>query len=368
MRFTVDTQELNAAVSTVVKAMGSKTTMSILEGIYIEAIGKEVLLKCTDLSLQIETIINGIVDEDGACVLPGRLFADMARRFPADETVFSSNKNAITIESGRFRTTIQSENAKDFMSMPEVRNDFTIGINKSGFKDMIKQCIFATAQDDSKPILTGVLLEIEGGDLSMVALDGYRLALRRSRIKSKGETRNVIIPARCLMEIGRIIDDGEGDVDVVFSKTHVMIDMGHTRINTRLMDGEFIQYKKILPTAHETRVCVNREELLSSIERVSLMARESKKNHIKFFFSGNLLTISANSELGSSKEEIEVTGLGNDLEIAFNAKYFSDVLKVLEDDSVYLDLNNSVSPCVVAPVLNNLFYYLILPVRLFTGM
>lgn len=368
MKFTVETSDLTAAVSTVVKAMGSKTTVSILEGIYIEAIGTEVLFKCTDLTLQIETIIAGVVEEDGACVLPGRLFSEIVRRLPENETVFTSSKNSVIIESGRSRTTMQSDNPKDFMSMPDVRNDFSVVINKSGFKDMIKQCIFATAQDDSKPILTGVLLEIEGGDLSMVALDGFRLALRRSRIKSHGETRNVIVPARCLMEIGRILDDGDGNVDIVFSKTHIMIDMGHTRINTRLMDGEFIQYKKILPTDHETRVCVNREELLESIDRVSLMARENKKNHIKFFFSGNQLTITANSEIGSSKEEIFVNGIGNDLEIAFNAKYFSDVLKVLDDDSVYLDLNNSVSPCVVAPVINNLFYYLILPVRLFNGI
>ena len=154
---------------------------------------------------------------------------------------------------------------------------------------------------------------------------------------------------------------------MVFSATHVMIDMGHTRIITRLMDGEFIRYRQILPDSHTTHVRVNRAELLDSIERVSLMARESKKNHVKFSFEDGQVTITANSEIGASKEIVNIDRMGSDIDIAFNAKYFSDVLKVLDDEYVCLDMNTNISPCVVKPETGDEYYYLILPVRLFSG-
>ncbi|MEA5059510.1 MAG: DNA polymerase III subunit beta [Clostridia bacterium] len=367
MKFTIQTQELNAGISTVVKAMGTRTTISILEGIYIEASGDAVLLRCTDLSLQIETIVPANIEEEGACVMPGRLFSELVRRLPAEETQIYNEKETIYINSGRARTYVQSESASDFHSMPPVREEYSVTLAQGTLKSMIRQCIFASAQDESKPILTGVLLEMRPEELCMVALDGYRLALRRETLLSGAAEKNAVIPARSLLEISRMLEDRDDTVKVIFSGTHVMMDMGHTKVTTRLLDGEFIRYKQILPDSHTTRVQVNRQELLDSIDRVSLMAREGKKNHIKFSFSTDTLSLSANSEIGSSQEEINVNIVGSDLDIAFNAKYFSDVLKVLEDDELYLDMNNNISPCVVRPIQGERFYYLVLPVRLFTG-
>lgn len=364
MRLTVNTQELNAAISVVTKALGARSAVSILEGIYMEAIGSTMLLKCTDLSLQIEATLGADIEKDGVVVLPGRLFAEMVRRLPGEETLIEAGSGGITITSGRATATLQGENPKDFISMPEVGMDFAIRISRSALKRMVKQCIFATAQDESKPILTGVLFEIEEGQLSMVALDGYRLALRREAITIEGTPHNVVVPARSLLEISRIMDDREEEIRIAFSKTHIIIDMGHTRINTRLMDGEFIRYKQILPESSTTHVTIDRRELLESIERVSLMAREGKKNHVRFSFEDTLLTITANSEVGSSKEEVPISRVGSDMEIAFNARFFSDVLKALEDEAIILDMNTNISPCVVTPVEGNEYYYLILPVRL----
>lgn len=201
----------------------------------------------------------------------------------------------------------------------------------------------------------------------MVALDGYRLAMRTEAVTVSGAAKNAVIPARGLLEISRILDDSDEMINMVFSATHVMIDMGHTRIITRLMDGEFIRYRQILPDSHTTHVRVNRTELLDSIERVSLMARESKKNHVKFSFEDGQVTITANSEIGASKEIVNIDRMGSDIDIAFNAKYFSDVLKVLDDEYVCLDMNTNISPCVVKPETGDEYYYLILPVRLFSG-
>ena len=367
MKLTVDTQELNAVLAVASKALSAKSTVSILEGIYMAAENGEVLLRCTDMSLQIEATIGANVEKGGACVLPGRLFADLARKLPGEETSFTLEKSSMLVESGRATTTMQTENAKDYISMPDVHREFSVTISKPALKNMIRQSIFATAQDDSKPILRGVLLELEGDEISMVALDGYRLARRREKVKVNGEFRNSVLPSRGLLEISRILDDNDEEINLIFSKTHVMIDMGCTRIITRLMDGEFIRYRQILPTGHTTRVRANRQELMDSIDRVSLMARESKKNHIKFSIEEKTLTITANSEIGNSREVITIDRVGNDLDIAFNAKYFSDVLKVLDDEYVTLEMNSNISPCVVAPENGSEYYYLILPVRLFTA-
>ncbi|MDR0841763.1 MAG: DNA polymerase III subunit beta [Christensenellaceae bacterium] len=368
MHFTIDTQDLTAGVSTVIKAMGTRTTLNILESIYVQASGSDLLLRCTDLSLQIETILPAEVQEEGACVLPGRLFSEMVRRLPGEQTVVSSDKNTVTIVSGHAKTNVQSENAEDFHSMPDVKQEYTVSLPKSALKSMIRQCIFASAQDDSKPILTGVLLEISADGLCMVALDGYRLALRREKLLTGAQEKTAVVPARSLLEISRMLEDSDDNVNVIFSATHVMLDMGHTKVTTRLLDGEFIRYKQILPGEHVTRVRVNRQELLDSIERVSLMAREGKKNHIKFTFEGDSLTLSANSEIGSSYEALTVDSMGSDIDIAFNAKFFSDVLKALDDTELYLDMNNNISPCVVKPIQGEAFYYLVLPVRVFSGM
>ena len=233
--------------------------------------------------------------------------------------------------------------------MPPVKEEYAVSISQGTFKSMIRQCIFASAQDESKPILTGVLLEMRPESLRMVALDGYRLALRQEPLLSGREDKDAVIPARSLMEIGRMLEEREDLLKVIFSATHVMIDMGHTKVTTRLLDGEFIRYRQILPDGQTTRAQVDRQELLDSIERVSLMAREGKKNHIRFSFQPECLTLSANSEIGFSTEEIAINLTGNPLDIAFNARYFSDVLKALEDEALMLDMNNNISPAWCAP-------------------
>ena len=369
MRFFVDTNELNAGISTVVKALPARTTVSILEGIYMKAAGNTLLLRCSDLSIQIETVVAATVEEEGTIVLPGKLFAEMVRKLTGEMTSFDVKKNTASIESGRFKTTLQGESGAEFHTMSSVSRDLTVTVKPDALKRMVRGCIFAAAQDDSKPILTGALMEVDGNGVTLVALDGYRLALRReSAIEAKGEASNMIIPARSLLEIARVLPDEGGDVSIVFSRTHIMTDVGDTNITARLMEGEFIKYKQILPDSHATRVRVNRKDLLEGIDRVALMARASKSNLIKLTIADSLVNITANSEIGRSVEDVEASIMGSDIEIAFNARYFTDVLRVLDEEEIYLDMTNNISPCVVRPVQGESFYYLILPVRIFSGM
>ena len=253
MRIHINTQELNAGISTVIKALSVRTTVSILEGIYLEASNGWLLLRCTDLSLQIETNVAATVQEEGAIVLPGRLFSEMVRRLPGEMTFIDVKKGTATIESGSFKTTLQGEDAEGFHTMSTVTREHIIKMKCDAFKNMIRQCIFAAAQDDAKPILAGALLEQHEGDLSLVALDGYRLAMRMERIPGGMlADRSAVIPARSLLEISKILPDSDQEFDMIFSKTHVMIDLSHTNITARLMDGEFIKYKQILPDGHKT--------------------------------------------------------------------------------------------------------------------
>jgi len=213
------------------------------------------------------------------------------------------------------------------------------------------------------------MMEFSEGGATLVALDGYRLALRREDTEAfSGSASNMIIPARSLLEIARILPEEGEAVKMLFSRTHIMTDIGSTNITARLMEGEFIKYKQILPDSHITRVRVNRKELMDGIDRVALMARESKSNLIKFTIANSLINITANSEIGRSVEDVEASIMGGDIEIAFNARYFTDVLRVLDEDEIYLDMTNNISPCVVRPVQGEGFYYLILPVRIFSGM
>lgn len=369
MRIIVDTNALNAALSTVTKALPLRSTIPVLEGVYIKAEERKLLLRCTDLNIQIESSIDAAIEKEGAAVLPGRLFAEMAKRLPGESVSIDVKKNTAEIISGAYRTTLQCEDAADYHCMNDVEGDSVIKIAPADFKSMVRGCIFAAAQDDTKPILTGALMEMNQNGLRLIALDGYRLALRTAKIENAcADEKEIVAPARSLIEVARILPDEGENAEIAFSRTHLSATGGDVKIIARLMEGDFIKYKQILPNAHSTRVRVNRRELLEGIERVALMARESKSNLIKFSISREIIEITANSEIGRSKEEIMCASMGDDIEIAFNNKYLTDVFKVLEDEEIYMDFNSNVSPCVVRPINGEEYYYLILPVRLFTGM
>ncbi len=368
MKFTLDSKTMNAGISTVIKALSSRPSLPILEGVYIETVEQGVLLKCSDLTLQIECILPANVEEEGSTVAPGRLFCEMARKLPDQDVEFELvGAKTLNMVCGRAKTSMQCANPAEFPDMTFTGDQYAISLPQKELRDMIRQTVFSTAQEDSKPILTGVLIELNEDTLSLVALDGFRLALRRTVLKMSGEgEKEAVVPAKSINEIARILTDSDETVQLSFTKTHVQMDLGHTRVMARLLDGNFIRYRQILPTTQNTRVRVSRVELLESIERAMLLAREGNNNLVRFSIALGHLQLTANSSIGSIDENISVEINGNDIEIAFNARYFSDVLKVLEDEYIYLDMNNNVSPCVVRSIQGDGFYYLILPVRIFS--
>lgn len=369
MRFTVNTKELNEALAVVTKAMPAHSSLPILEGIYFYASGNTLFMKCSDLSLQIETEIPAFVEEEGCAVLPGRLFADLSRRLTGEEVAFEGEKNTLKLRSDRVKTSLQVSNGEEYPEMRRVNDEFSAEISHNKLRSMIRQTLFAVSVEDSKPVLNGVCMEFSPDNrLRMVAMDGFRLAIRNEKIKNCTGNKRVVIPSRAMQEIANILTGGEEDIKLVFSGTHIKIDFGYTKLISRLLDGEYVNYAGFIPKNYVTYAIVNCRELQDSTERASLLAREAKSNLIKLSFEEEQLTISANSEKGSINDQLSIQLIGKPLDIAFNAKYILDLMKILEDEKVYIRMNNSVTPCVIEPIEGDSYYYMILPVRLFTGV
>ncbi|MBP3656032.1 MAG: DNA polymerase III subunit beta [Clostridia bacterium] len=365
MRFTCDTNELNASLSVVSRALAVRSPKPILEGILFESCDEGLRLTCTDLALGIETVIPAVFAEEGRVVLPGKLLCEIVRKLPADTVEFRiSDRLQTTIRSASFRTTITGLDPVEYPELPGVEGQ-SFSMPQSMLRDMIGHTLFAIAVDESRPILTGCLLEIGADEMRVVALDGFRLAMRREAISGPAAGVSAVVGGKVLGDIAKILGDKEDDVELCFSRSHVKLDIGGTHIVARLLEGEFIHYRQILPQEWQTLVTINRTELASAIDRASLIAREGKSNLVRFRIDGEMMTVTSNSEMGDVEESISVTTEGKDLTIAFNIRYITDVLKAVADDEVAMRFNSNVSPCVICPTEGDSYLYLVLPVRVF---
>ena len=367
MRFTCDTNELNTALSIVSRALAVRSTKPILEGILFESCDEGLRLTCTDLALGIETLLPATFSEEGRAVLPGKLLCEIIRKLPGgpcDITV--GERMQATIRCASIRTTINGFDPVEYPELPQVEGA-SFELPQNTLKDMVGRTLFAIAQDESRPILTGCLMEISQTEMRVVALDGYRLALRKENVVGPAEPISAVVGGRVLGDIAKILADTEENVSLCFTRSHVRMNIGQTRVVARLLEGEFIRYRQILPEEWQTRVTVDRAELGSAIDRASLIAREGKTNLVCFKIDGEMLEVTSNSETGDMEEKMQVSTEGKDLTIAFNVRYITDVLKALSDEQIVMRFNSNVSPCVICPVEGESYLYLVLPVRVFNA-
>lgn len=367
MRFSCDTNELNASLSIVSRALAARTPKPILEGILLESCEEGLRLICTDLALGIETTIPATFIEEGRVVLPGKLLCEIVRKLPGGQAEFTVGARLqTTIRCATFRTTITGFDPVEYPELPQVSgSEFSMA--QGVLRDMISRTLFAIALDESRPILTGCLMEIGAKEMRVVALDGFRLALRREDINGPEKDVSAVVGGKILGDIVKILSDTEEETALCFSRSHMQMQIGQTHIVARLLEGEFIRYRQILPDEWQTRITVGRGELGSAIDRASLIAREGKNNLVCFKIDGEVLEVSSNSESGDMQEQISIATEGKDLSIAFNVRYITDVLKALSDESVCMRFNSNVSPCVICPTQGEDFLYLVLPVRVFNG-
>jgi len=364
MKFFVEKSELQEAISKVQKAITNKTTMPILEGILIKAENNKLILIGSNIELTIETKINADVIEDGSIVIDSKLFGEIIKKLPNSRIeIHSIDDNSINIECLKSKVTFIHMNADDYPKTPKINENMIFSIPQKLLKNMIKGTIFAIAQDETRPILTGVLFQVKNKKLNLVALDGYRVAVRTENINNDNVI-NAVIPGKTLNEVAKILEESDEPVHITFTPNHILFNLGNTKVLSILLKGEFIKYESIIPNEYNLKAIVKKNEILNSIEIASLIGKEGNNNLVKLDIKDDIIIVTSNSQLGTIREEVNTILQGESVKIAFNSKYLIDVFKIIEEEEIVMEFSSSISPCVVKNKENDNCTYLLLPVRL----
>ena len=369
MKIVCEKEKILKAINSVTKAVASKTTMPILEGILIQTNDKEVKLTTYDLEIGIEYIIDADVREQGATVVNAIMFSEIIRKLPDTEINISLNeKNLLVIECEGSLYKLATMNPEEFPELPQINVENSIDIEQNVLKEMIRKTIFAVSTEENRPIFTGCLFEIKNNKLNVVAVDGFRLAWKSKFLQNSSNDFTAVIPGRTLNEVNKIILDSFDNIKIGVAKNQALFEMENCKIVTRLLDGEFLNYSSVIPENWETRVRVNKNIIQNCFERISLISASSiekeKKYPVKVSVDIGKVTISCTNQTGDAKEEMYVSTEGQNLEAGFNPKYFLDALRAIEDEEIFIDFGTSISPCIIRPVDDGDYIYMILPIRL----
>lgn len=364
MKITCTKSHLAKGVSIVSKAVPSKTTMPILECILIDATTDIIKLTANDMELGIETVIEGNISEKGTIALDAKIFSEIVRKLPDNEITIETDTNLqtlITCEKAKFN--ISGKSGEDFSYLPYIEKTESVCISQFTLKEVIRQTIFSIADNDSNKLMTGELFEITQNVLKIVSLDGHRISIRKIELKGENEDRKIVVPGKTLTEISKILS-GEADKDVYiyFTKNHIVFEFEQTVVVSRLIEGEYFRIEQMLSNDYETKVRINKKELLNCIDRATLLVKEGDKKPIIINIMDESMELKIQSQLGSMNEEIFITKEGKDLLIGFNPKFLIDALKVIDDEEVDLYLMNAKAPCFIKDETES-YIYLILPVN-----
>ena len=369
MKIICDKDKILKAINSVTKAVASKTTMPILEGILIQTNDKEVKLTTYDLEIGIEYIIEATVEEQGATVVNAIMFSEIIRKLPdAEIKIYLNENNLLVIECEGSLYKLATMNPTDFPELPQINIENSIEIEHNALKEMIRKTIFAVSTEENRPIFTGCLFEVVDNKLNLVAVDGFRLAWKSKYLQTKINNFSAVIPGRTLNEINKIILDSFDNIKIGIAKNQALFEMENCKIVTRLLDGEFLNYSNVIPSMWDTRIRVNKSNMQNCFERVSLISSSSiekeKKYPVKVSIDIGKVIISCTNQTGDAKEEMYVSTEGKNLEAGFNPKYFLDAFRAIDDEEVFIDFGTSISPCIIRPVDNGDYIYIILPIRM----
>lgn len=366
MRFSCEKSYLQAAVGTASRATYAKSVVPALEGLLIEA-HDDVKISGYDLKTGIRTSFPADVSRPGDIILNARLFGEIIKKLPDDVVNIECGENyMVNIKCGMSEFNIMGINAADFPELPSVDYQNSIYISEKTIKSMISQTLFAVSDNEARPIHTGSLFELEGGVLTVVSVDGYRLAIRRENVsRSEVETASFVVPGTALNEVEKISGDNDNDVKITVGSKHIMFTIGSTVLISRRLEGEFLNYKNSVPKSCKYTIEADRRELINSVERVSLIINDKLKSPVRCKFDDNIMNIVSSTALGTASDFCEVSGNGEGLEIGFNNKYILDALRAAPADKLMLQLSTGISPCIMIPADGSRnFLYMILPVRL----
>lgn len=366
MKIVCETSVLYKACQNVQRSVSTKGTLPALECILLDAVGDKIKLTGYDLDIGCETFISAFVEEKGKIALNARHLCDILRLTPGNKVTLSTDeKNVCSIVSEETEYTIIGTDPETYPDLPDVSGVFPIVVNQGVLKDMIRKTIYAVSIVDVKPVHTGIKFEIDENKIVLVALDGFRLAIRRESIDYQGDAASFVVPAKTLNEIMKISEDDEDVFSISVGKRHIVFQAGEYRIISRLLEGDFLDYRSAIPSSYTTKITVDTKELIESVERVSLLVSAEKiKTPIRCLAEDNMLKLSNVTSVGRAKDRCNAETQGNTIEIGFNARYMLDALKVSDKERVSIELNSSVSPIILTPTDDDNFLFLILPMRL----
>ena len=364
MKVICDGLDLSDAVLKVSKALSVKAANPVLEGIKMTAKADRLTLVATDTELTIEKNIKAEVLMDGETVAVGKYFVDFVKKLEKEQVELSRLYDGqLQIKYSDSESELQVYPSESFPLIRKEEEDNYFVIKQQDLKELAERTLISCSTDDSRPILKGILFEVGDNLLTGVSLDGFRMSVVKKKVEASGNFK-AVIPARTLSEIVRLLDKEEENLKICLQKNNLYVEIGSTVIYSRLIEGEFVKYNHILPSAFENVVTVNKDALLSSIERAAIVARNDRFNVVKFEIKENVINISAKSEIGNVNENVNINLSGKDMTIAFNGKYITDYLKIAGVEFININLNSPIDPCVITPVGKEDFLYLVLPVRI----
>ena len=366
MRFTCEKNMLVQGLNIAGRTVAQKSSLSVIEGILCRA-GSGLSLTGYNMETAITYQIEAEVTEAGACILPAKLFGDIVRRLPEGPvTVLVDDNYKVSIRAGYASFTISAESAEDYPELPDVNSGRPILIPQCKLKELISGTIFAVSENQGRPIHTGVKFEVEDDKISAIAVDGFRLARRTYHTESPtGRQLSFVVPAQGLKEVEKILTDSEEDAAFTLGPKHILYQLGNATLVCRLLEGDFLDWRRVVPTNCPVKLVAHVSDLASSIERVGLIVSEKYKSPVRCIFGNQTLQLRTNTTIGAAEDRCSIAGDGKELEIGFNVRYLADALRVIPSEEVCLELTNGLSPIVLTPVEDKYdFSYMVLPVRI----
>ena len=366
MRFTCEKSMLVQGLNIAGRTVAQKSSLSVIEGILCKA-GHGLHLTGYNMETAITYQIDAEVADPGECILPAKLFGDIIRRLPEGPvTVVVDKDYKVAIRAGYASFNISAESAEDYPDLPDVNEGKPIAIPQSALKELISGTIFAVSENQGRPIHTGVKFEVADNAVSAIAVDGFRLARRTWHPGDAiGRELSFVVPAAGLKEVEKILTDSDESASFTLGSKHILYQIGNATLVCRLLEGEFLDWRRVVPTNCPVKLAANVGDLASSVDRVGLIVSEKYKSPIRCVFSNQVLLMRTNTTIGAAEDRCAIAGDGKDLEIGFNVRYLADALRVIPTEEVTLELTNGLSPIVLTPVDDKVdFAYMILPVRI----
>ena len=364
MKLICSKSNLLHGVNIVSKAVPTRTTMAILECILIDASANEIKLTANDMELGIETKIEGEIAERGVIALDAKIFSEIVRKLPDSDVTIETDasfKTTITCEKAKFN--IVGKSGDDFSYIPYIERNEPIVMSQFTLKEVIRQTIFSIADNDNNKLMTGELFEIEENDLKVVSLDGHRISIRNIELKNNYSHKKVVVPGKTLQEVSKILPgSAEDEVSIFLTDNHIVFEFENTTVVSRLIEGEYFKIEQMLSSDYETKVKINKRELLDCIDRATLLVKEGDKKPIIMNITDGTMELKINFFIGSMNEDIDIAKEGKDILIGFNPKFFIDALRVIDEEEVTLYMVNPKAPCFIKDD-EGTFIYLILPVN-----